>query len=85
MQNNEENPNFNEILDYKTPPLTIKWILLLLRVMITISYLLYTRTPLKIVQDERRKSTPKPLTETLRIWLWLSTHFPIVIQQMILH
>ena len=27
-----ENPNINEILDYKTPPLTIKGILLLLNI-----------------------------------------------------
>ena len=43
-----ENPNINVILDYKTPPLTIEWILLLFSVLITIYNPVYTRTPLEL-------------------------------------
>ena len=40
-----ENPNINVILDYKTPPLTIEWILLPLRVLIINYNPLLIRTP----------------------------------------
>ena len=56
-----ENPNINVILDYKTPLLTIEWILLVLRVLITIYNPLYTWTPFELFKMREEAISPKPL------------------------